>query len=618
MRIIELSFRIFHISTLLAALALLAAFPGQSHSQNEELTFIASVDRTRLSLDEHLVLTVSVSGSDIGGIPEPMLPELEDFQMIGTNRSSSSQYTLVNGKMTSSKTIDHLYTLRPKKTGRLTIGSARLDFRGTSYRSEPIQIEVVKGSAAPPSTPRAQTQTPPAPAVPEELTTDDLFVRVELDRKTVYIGEQVTATYALYNRTNLVNVQYEQVPAFTGFWTEELFNAERLNFQQQVIGGKRYQVAVLKKMALFPTTSGEIEVEPLQLVCDLRQAGRDLFDFFGRTRRVRITTQPAGITVKPLPAEGRPADFSGAVGQYTLTARVDRTQAAAGEPVELTVEIAGTGNLKTLPPPRLPALDDFKLFDPEIGESISRASGRIEGRKTYTYVLIPKEEGSSLIGPITLPFFDPVKTSYQHARSAPITIQVLPGEEETYFPGAGLSQSEIRILGKDIRYIKPVPGDLRHQGKPLYSHLSFQIIQVFPLLAVLAVILARRRRDRLSADIPYARRRRAVKAAGKHLKEVERFIGESSSADFCGALYKGLCHYLADKLNLTAAGLTSQDLKKELSRRNIEKDLIRQVIDAMSACDLARFAPGDERKEDRRRMLSQVKELIFSLEKAGL
>lgn len=613
-----MSFRATHISALLAALLLLAALPGQSRAQDEELTFIASVDRTRLGLDDHLVLTVSVSGSDIGGIPEPILPELEDFQLVGTNRSSSSQYTLVNGKMTSSKTIDHLYTLRPKKIGQLTIGPARLDFRGTSYRTEPIKIEVVKGSATPQSTPRAQTQTPSAPTVPEELATDDMFVRVELDRRTVYVGEQVTATYALYNRTNLVNVQYDQIPAFTGFWTEEIFNAERLNFQQQVIGGKRYQVAVLKKMALFPTTSGEIEVEPLQLVCDLRQASRDLFDFFGRTRRVRITTQPVDITVKPLPAEGQPADFSGAVGQYTLTARIDRTQAAAGEPVELTVEIRGKGNLKTLPPPRLPPLDDFKSFDPEISESISRSGGRIEGRKTYRYVLIPREEGSSLIDAITLAFFDPVRERYQQAGSEPITIQVLPGQEETYSPGTGLSKEEIRILGRDIRYIKPAPGDLRRQGEPLYSHLAFQVIQVFPLLAVLGVILARRRRDRLSADVPYARRRRAMKTARRHLKEAERLIGETSSAPFCAALYKGLCQYLADKLNLTVAGLTSQDLRKELSQRTIDQDLIRRVIDSMSACDLARFAPGGERTEDRRRMLSQARELISRLEKAGL
>ena len=605
-------------SAVLAALVLLTVPFGPCLAQDEELTFIASVDRTRLGLDDHLVLTVSVSGSDIGGIPEPMLPELEDFQLIGTNRSSSSQYTLVNGKMTSSKTIDHLYTLRPRKTGRLTIGPTRLDFKGRSYRTESIQIEVVKGSAAPKSSPQTGTPTPSAPAVPEEMTTDDLFVRVELDRRTAYVGEQVTATYALYNRTNLVNVQYGQVPSFTGFWSEEIFNAERLNFQQQVIGGKRYQTAVLKKMALFPTTSGEIEVEPLQLICDLRQPGRDLFDFFGRTQRVRIATRPVAVTVKPLPAEGRPADFSGAVGQFTLTARADRTQLAVGEPLELTVEIRGKGNLKTLPQPRLPTLDDFKSFDPEISESISRSGGRIEGRKTYRHVLIPKAEGSAVIEPLILTYFDPAKGEYQRAASEPIAITVLPGQEEMYAPGAGLSKEEILVLGRDIRYIKPAPRDLQTRGDPLYSGVLFQLVQALPLLAVAGAILARRRRDRLSADVPYARRRRAAKAAGKHLKEAENLIGGTSPAPFCGALHRGLCHYLADKLNLTAAGLTSQDLRRELSRRDIGEDLIGRVIEAMNACDVARFAPAGGQPEDRCKMLSGARELIARLEKAGL
>jgi len=607
-------------SLFLVTLTLLMTISGLSFAQEEALTFIASVDKTRLGLNDHLVLTVSVSGSDIGGIPEPILPELKDFQLVGTNRSSSSQFTLVNGKMASSKTIDYLYTLRPKKTGPLTIGSASLDFKGTSYRTEPVQIEVVKGSVSGSGKSSSQTQAPApsAPAVPEELTTDDLFARVELDRRSVFVGQQVTATYTLYNRASLINVQYGQVPSFTGFWTEEIFDAERLDFQQQVIGGKRYQVAVLKTLALFPTTSGEIEVDPLQLICDLRQSGRDLFDFFGRTRRVRISTQPATITVKPFPAEGKPPDFSGAVGQYTLKASANETEVAAGEPLELTVEVRGEGNLKTLPPPRLPALDNFKSFDPEISESITRAGGRIGGRKTYSYVLVPKEEGRHRIDPLRMDFFDPGKAQYRQVRTEPIDILVLPGQEETYPLTVGLSKEEIRILGKDIRYIKPASANLKHQGDPLYGSLLFQIIQAIPLLAVLGAILTRRRRDRLSSDVPYARRRQAAKTARNHLRSAEKLIAETSPAPFHGALSRGLCEYVAGKLNLTSAGLTSQELQEELSKRQIDPELIQRVTDCLSACDLARFAPAGELAEDRRKLLREAKELISKLERAGL
>jgi hypothetical protein len=613
-----LKFKIHILPLALAFLILLTAPIVLTLAQGEELNFIASVDKTRLGLDDHLVLTVSVSGSDIGGIPEPMLPNLTDFHLVGTNRSSSSQFSLVNGKMTSSKTIDYLYTLRPEKVGRLTIGSATLDFKGTSYRTEPIEVEVVSGSVSGKNPPRTGVPTPSVPAAPEEVTTNDLFVRVEFDRRTVYVGQQVTATYALYNRANLINVQYGQVPSFTGFWTEEIFDAERLNFQQQVIGGRRYQVAVLKKLALFPTTGGEIEVEPLQLVCDLRQPSRDLFDFFGRTRRAHISTQPATITVKPLPSEGKPPDFSGAVGQYTLKAAVDETQVAAGEPLELTVEIRGEGNLKTLPPPQLPALDDFRSFDPEISESSSHTGGHIGGSKTYSYVLIPKKEGSYHIAPLTITFFDPEKAQYRQVRSEPIDIRVLPGQEETYPLTVGLNKEEIRVLGKDIRYIKPAPAHLKHQGHPLYRSPFFLIVQAFPLLAMVGAILARRRRDRLSADLPYARRRRALKAARKHLKTAEKLIEGTSSAPFCGAISRGLCKYLADKLNLAATGLTAQELSRELSKRGIAQDLIKQMKDCLSACDLARFAPIGEQAEDRWKLLKEARELISRLERAGL
>jgi hypothetical protein len=618
MKISQLSFFSLSFSAVLAALALLAISIGPALAEEEKLTFIASVDKTRLGLEDHLVLTVSVSGSDIGGIPEPMLPDLKDFQLVGTNRSSSSQFTLVNGKMTSSKIIDYMYTLRPEKIGKLTIGSATLDFKGGSYRTEPIQVEVVQGSVSGKSSPKTQVPTPPAPAITEDMTSDDLFVRVEFDRRTIYIGQQVTATYALYNRTNLTNVQYGQIPSFTGFWTEEIFDAERLNFQQQVIGGRRYQVAVLKKLALFPTTSGEVEVEPLQLICDLRQPGRDLFDFFGRTRRVRISTKSATINVKPLPTEGQPADFSGAVGQYTLKASVDRTQVAAGEPLELTVEIHGEGNLKTLSPPRLPTLEHFKSFDPEITETTARAGGRIGGSKRYSYVLIPKEEGTYRIDPLVMTFFDPDRAQYRQTRTDPIDLRILPGQEETAPLTMGLSKEEIRVLGTDIRYIKPAPEELKDQGHLLYRSLLFQIIQAIPLLAVVGAIVARRRRDRLTDDLPYARRRRALKAARKHLRGAEKYIDTPSSAPFCGEISRILCAYLADKLNLTATGLTTREIRRELTRRRIDKVLIRQATDCLSACDLARFAPLGDRMKDRRKLLDEARDLISKLERAGL
>jgi hypothetical protein len=448
---------------------------------------------------------------------------------------------------------------------------------------------------------------------------DDLFVSAHFDREEVFLGQQVTVSYILYSRTSLANVQYGQVPAFTGFWAEKIYDADRLNFRQQVIGGKRYEVAVLKKLALFPTSVGEIQVDPMELVCDVRVRSRDFFDsFWGRTKRVRITSKPMTITVKPLPEAGKPRDFGGAVGQFTLQARVDHREVKAGEPIELVLEIGGRGNLKTLSPPELPALEGFTKFEPEVREKISSADDKIGGSKTYQYVLIPKEQGEYRIEAVSLSYFDPVQKSYRRASTEPLAIEVLPGETGGLSLPVGLGREEIKIVGRDIRYIKPAMTGLKDQGGDLYRNRAFQILQVVPLVAILVVALARKRRDRISGDVRYARWRRALRAFRKRLRAAQRLMRTESSPQFYGALSRALTDYLGDKLNLSAGGLTCTQLEEELTQRQVDQELIREVVACLDACDFSRFAPTGARLADMETLLKRTRDLISQLEKSGL
>ncbi|MFC1683829.1 BatD family protein, partial [Candidatus Zixiibacteriota bacterium] len=459
---------------------------------------------------------------------------------------------------------------------------------------------------------------PPPPKPTEELQSDNLFLRAEFDRKKAYPGQQITVTYVLYNRTSLGNVQYGQLPTFSGFWTEEIYNADRLNFQDQVVGGKRYQVAVLKKLALFPTTSGQVKVDPMELVCDLRVRGRDIFDFFGRSKRVRVTNQPVTITVQPLPAEGKPSGFTGTVGQYTIKASVDSHRIRAGEPLELTVRISGQGNLKTVPAPQLPSLEDFKIFEPEAREKTSSGKDKISGSKTYKYVLIPKEEGQYDIEAMELVYFDPSSSSYRTARTETIAIEVLPGEQQEYPLTMGLGREEIKLLGRDIRYIKPAAGALRNQGDDLYGRRAFQILQIVPLLIIAAVAMVRRHRDRISGDIRYARWRRAPGRARRGLKETHNVMRPESSPQFYALLSKTLSEYLGDKLNLAAGGLTCQQLREELTERRVDRELIKEILDCIDACDHSRFAPTGAQRTDMSSLRERVRDLIDRLERSDL
>jgi hypothetical protein len=610
-----------HKLTLSLILMTLALWAGPIQLHSEELAFTASVDRTQLGLDDRLTLTVSILGQDIGGIAEPELPPLDGFEIVGTNTSSSSQFSFVNGKMTSSKTMDYIYSLQPLEVGKATIGPSSLKFKGIIYKTESIDIEVVTSSISGKTRGRPSASTPPpaAPSLSEAQVGDDLFVRAHFDQEEAFLGQQVTVSYTLYNRISLANVQYGQVPTFTGFWTEKIYDAERLNFQQQVIGGKRYQVAVLKKLALFPTSVGEIQVDAMELICDVRVRSRDFFDsFWGRTKRARITSKPMTITVKPLPEAGKPRDFQGAVGQFTLQTTVDHSEVKAGEPIELILEIGGRGNLKTLSPPELPALEGFTSFEPEIREEISSVDDEIGGSKTYTYVLIPKEQGEYQIEALRLSYFDPVQKSYRNASTEPIAIKVLPGETGGPPLAVGLGREEIKIVGRDIRYIKPSTLVLKDQRGDLYRNRAFQVLQVVPLAAILVVALARRRRDRISQDVRYARWRRALRASRKRLHAAQKLMRTEPSTQFYGALSRALTDYLGDKLNLSAGGLTCPQLEEELIRRRVDQELVRELMACLNACDFSRFAPTGVQLADMETLLKRTRDLISRLEKSGL
>jgi hypothetical protein len=606
------------IGFIFTTLALWAAATGTS---GQELTFTASVNFTRVGIDDQLVLTVSVSGSDIGGISEPELPFLDGFEIVGTNTSSSSQFRFVNGKMTSSKTMDYIYTLQPLEVGRATIGSASIKFKGKSYKTEPIEIEVVTGSSSGKtgSMPSPGIQAPSAPSPSEVQGSDDLFLRADFDRQEAFLGQQVTATYILYNRTSLTNVQFGQVPTFTGFWAEKIYDADRLNFQQQVIGGKRYQVAVLKKLALFPTAAGEIKVEPMELICDLRVQSRDFFDsFWGRTKRVRVASKPITITVKPLPQAGKPDGFSGPVGQFVLKARVDHGQVKAGEPVELTLEIRGQGNLKTVSPPELPALEGFTAFEPEVREELSSSGDKIGGAKTYRYVLIPKEQGEYLIEALNLHYFDPAEKAYRTASTKPIAIKVQPSERGDLPLVVGLGRDEIKVVGKDIRYIKSGTVILKDQSGDLYQNRVFQGLQIVPLMAIFAAAAVRRRRDRISRDVGYARWHKAHRQARHDLRATQKSMRSQSATRFYGAMAKILTDYLGNKLNISVGGITSQQLQEELNTAQVDNQLVHEVLECLHVCDYSRFAPASSQLMEREAMLKRVRDLIGQLEKAGL
>jgi len=595
----------------------------------QEFTFDASVDETQIGLNQDLTLQLTISGNDIDSVPEPNLPELPDFLIMGRTSSTSSNISIINGKITSSRTIQYIHRLRPRNTGQLTIDAATINHNGRIYRTSPIRIDVSDSAPEPSANPTMNPSGLPPGSVPstpdEAIMGDDLFLRSHVSGRQAYIGEQVTITYKLYTRVGLSNVQYDQLPSYAGFLAEEFFTAQRLEYDQEILNGKRYNTVVIKRVSLLPSIAGKHEIDPYSVFCHVpvnrRRSRLDSFfddpfadSFFSRSQPITLRTQPLSIEVAPLPAEGRPKQFSGGVGQFSLKGSIDEPNATVNQPFTLTVKLSGEGNLKTANEPVLPDIRDFKQYASSSDDNIGFENGRISGDKTYRYVLIPLQSGALEIAPVTFSYFDPEDETYHTIKTEPIALQVAPGEGGESSVVYTVPKEEVRQLRKDIQYIKASGITLVQQGHQLYRSPWFFILNALPIAALVGVFLYKTHSARLRQDVGYARWRRAHSKTRRALLAAEQALQKESFDGAYTHIASALQQYIGDKFNVSTAGLTSQQVIDLLHEKKIESETIDQLKHNLEACDMARFAPTMLTPESTRSVLDSAKRVIDTLE----
>ena len=571
----------------------------------QEVSVTASVDRQKMSVDESLTLTVSVSGANVQGTSKPKLPSLDGFDVMGT--SSSSSISWINGRV--SMTQEYRYTLMPRSVGTFTIDPVEVRIGGKTWRTEPIRVEVVQAARTKPpagsSAPGGQRSPPEAQT--SQRAQGNIFITTEVDKRKAYVGEQLLLTFTYYSRLALWNAPQYTPPETPGFWVEELSRDARA--RRVVIEGRVFEMQQIKT-ALFPTSSGKHVISPAYLEYSTRGG------FFSRGQVRRLRTDPIEIEVLPLPAEGKPAGFSGAVGNYILSAKVDKSSVAKGDPISLEVIVSGAGNINTVGNPKVPELKGFKVYEPEIEKSSSRAGDQIRGKKVFRYALIPEREGKLRIKPFTFSYFDPRAKTYETLKTKPIQITATPGQaEELSTSGYGLTREEIQLVGEDIRFIKPAVGKLRDQSGVLYRSGMFWLVQMIPLVAVAGAFFYKRHQEKMAGDVAYVRRRRAKGEANRRLKEARRLLKEHHSEAFYGEIHRALTQFIGDKLNVPAAGLMKDQIAQAFAARGVEDGVMDQIGEIFGRCDAARFAPGSLSDEDMKRLLNDTETLIGQLEK---
>ena len=350
-----------------------------------------NVNVDRRDIIEGDSITLTITANNVKSDPEVQLPELSDFKvMSGPNQSSSTNVQFLNGKMTKSSTTTLRWSLIPQRTGQLTIPALKIQLGKKSYFSTPITVSDSKRGSS------------------QSGKVSQFFIEAKVDNNTPYRGEQTTLTYTLYTKVDVTSFD-DDVPSFKGFWTEELYAPKNLKLREERKNGVKYYAATIKKIALFPTQSGKIIIEPMSAVIGIREKQQRWNDFslFGPpSKKYTISTRELSIDVKPLPVRQN-GNISAIVGNWNIKSEVSTSKIKQDEAITFKIIINGTGNLQTVDMTEIYFPNELEVFDPEIESKENPLRDKIGGEKKFEWVLIPRFAGDIFIPKIQLNYFDP-------------------------------------------------------------------------------------------------------------------------------------------------------------------------------------------------------------------
>ena len=563
-----------------AALVLLclSSLTPAAHAQSPPIR--SEVDKTELSLGEVLTLTITVVAE--GSIASaPTLPVNTSVNIVG--RSQQSQVTTINNQTTAELVYE--YQLSPTVDGPLTIGAIKVTIDGTTYETDPITVEVHPGGST-----RSTQQQPTLPTeVSTELSGQPYYVEAEVDNRSPYVGEQIHYIFRFYSAVPAGRPYYEK-PDLTGFWALE---DSTPSVSSRMVAGRRYAIEEINKV-LFPTIAGPRTIGPavVTLPGGLTEPAR------------RLSTTPVQVDVRPLPP-GAPADFSEAVGRFSISGRTNSTSGAVNEPLTITVNLTGEGNFDLLPDPVWPDMPGWRTFD-AAPKTISRIDdGVLIGRRTYERTLVPREAGDFTIPPVSFTYFDPLRDRYETISTDPIPVTVAAGTATPLPPDA--DRDAVERLATDIRHIKPAPGSLAGASDPLHERGLYWAAAALPALVLAAAVGWRRVKTAAirtkPSDRAHRRARRMLRSARKAGSDPYVASGEALAA------------YIGDKLGQPLSGLTHDALARLLLSHGAEQDLVDRVEACLNASEGGRFAPGNEGAESGDMLVRETSDVLSELEK---
>lgn len=572
-----------------------------AYSQDEEaVEFEVILSKEKLGINERLRVEFTMNKDGDNFTP----PDFEGFRVLmGPSQNISSSW--VNGVRSYSKT--YFYILAPTERGNFTIKQATIVIDGKTYKSLPKKVEVT-----------AAVDKPSDQMTADDVADESLHLVAEVSKATPYLNEAISVVYKLYvsPSINVSNFRPLDNPTYNNFWSQDI-PVTSYNVKNGTYNGKSYRYVILKRVVLYPQKSGSLEIEPLSLDVTL-EVPTNRRDFFGGPIYAQTNkTVSAGqrtIRVKPLPTQGQPSNFSGAVGNFRFKVTTSKKNLKASESLQAIVEVEGKGNLKLFQLPVLEMPGSLEVYEPEFNENVRTTLSGMQGKVSDQYTVVPSFKGKYPIPPISFSYFDPEAQGYKTISSEEIMIDVMEGPLENSSGSIAIGQNNKQVIqstGSQFNFIKLTPNLRPSKNTVFFGSLKFYLLLISPLLLIPLAIVFGKRREAIASDVAGNKIKKANKLARKYLYKAKKALGEKDA--FYIALEKALHNYLKAKLKIETSEFAKEKVASLLAQKTVDSETTEGFIGLLKNCEMARYSPFSEvqMKQD----YTKASEVISAMDK---
>ena len=586
MMVVSLSLVIYHLSF--------------SHVVAQTLTANAP---QQVALGEQFRLTYTVNTQDVSGFRVGAIPDAFEVLM-GPSRSSQSSFQIVNGHTSQSSSVTYTYIVVATKNGTFTIPPAQVTANGNAITSNSLKINVSGqahsqgGGGGASQRQQQQQQREPMRAAGSAISGSDLFIKVSANKRRVHEQEPVLLTYKVYTLVDLTQLE-GKMPDLQGFHTQEVPLPQQKSFKIENFNGRPYRTVTWSQYVMFPQITGKLQIPSITFNGIVVQQNRNIdpFEAFfnGGSGYVevkkQITAPGVEIQVDPLPA--RPADFSGGVGKFNISAQLTKDEVKANDAITLRVIVSGTGNLKLIKQPVVNFPKDFDKYDAKLTDKTRLTVNGVEGSMIYDFLAVPRHQGKFEIPPVEFTYYDTSTNSYKTARTQGFTLNVEKGEGGSGSVSDYTGQEDVLLLNKDIRHIKMGDADQHETDEFFFGSTAYWVSLIVLVLVFISLFVIFRQRAIDNADVVGHASKRANKVATQRLKKAAKLMSAGKQNEFYDEALRALWGYVGDKLNIPVEQLSHDNIAERLTERDVQQSVIQQFIGAIDECEFERYAPGD-------------------------